>query len=290
MEYQNGYRVKPNLDEAMKWQRKAVENYRKAAENGNVYAMVDLFSSYQFGWSGVEKNAEEARKWFNKAVESGDPVALIALGNILFIEGDEKQRNEVSKLFSQAAEQEWAVKQYPSTLWYYKKGTEAERFRWAAESGDAQLQYKIATTWIAGGRNLSETERAEWLGRAAENGNAKMSYDIAMKFYFGEGGVQKNYAEAFKWFYKAATEGLTMMTTDYMPNKLINWYADACQKLGTMYAEGQGVPQNRSEGEKWAILLINNKTTMNEWGPALAKWEKETLEKVNARWRQINPQ
>jgi FOG: TPR repeat, SEL1 subfamily len=285
MEYQNWQRVKPNYDEAMKW-------YRKAADNGNGYAMVELFRKYQFGYESVEKNIEEAKKWFNKIVENGDPESLIELGEILYSYGDEEQKAVAVKLLTQAAEQDWVWAQY-------YLGINAN-VKWrnmvvntALESGNAQLLYAIAPHSIyyimdtpGGPARRAGTEPTELYRKAAENGNARMSYDIAKKFYYGD-GVQKDYAEAYKWFYKAATEGLTMMTTDYMPNMFINWYADACQKLGTMYAEGQGVPQNRSEGEKWAIMIIDNKTTMNEWGPAQAKWEKETLEKVNVRWRQI---
>ena len=48
-------------------------------------------------------------------------------------------------------------------------------------------------------------------------------------------GVPQDYAEAAKWYRKAAEQG----------------YADAQNNLGMMYVNGQGVPQDYAEAAKW---------------------------------------
>jgi TPR repeat protein len=49
---------------------------------------------------------------------------------------------------------------------------------------------------------------------------------------------QNNYAEAAKWFYLAADQGR----------------ADAQSNLGSMYAEGEGVPQDFAQALMWFTL------------------------------------
>jgi len=46
---------------------------------------------------------------------------------------------------------------------------------------------------------------------ATENGNARMKLNVGVIFYLGY-GVPKDYNEAFKLIYQAATEGRTMVT------------------------------------------------------------------------------
>jgi uncharacterized protein len=53
--------------------------------------------------------------------------------------------------------------------------------------------------------------------------------------YFNGQGVRQNYAEAVKWYRKAAEQG----------------YAWAQYNLGFMYFHGQGVPQDYAEAAKW---------------------------------------
>ena len=52
--------------------------------------------------------------------------------------------------------------------------------------------------------------------------------------------VAKNYAEAVKWYRKAAEQGL----------------ADAQNNLGRCYFLGDGVPKDYVEGYKWLLLAV----------------------------------
>jgi hypothetical protein len=60
-------------------------------------------------------------------------------------------------------------------------------------------------------------------------------------YYYGQ-GVPKNYAEAVKWFRKAAEQG----------------YAIGQSQLGLMYERGQGVPQNYVWAHMWFNLAASN--------------------------------
>ena len=68
----------------------------------------------------------------------------------------------------------------------------------------------------------------------AQQGDVQAQHLIGMLYYDGA-GTPKNYAEALKWFGKAADQGDT----------------DAQSRLGDMYTSGQGVPNNYAEAAKW---------------------------------------
>lgn len=62
-------------------------------------------------------------------------------------------------------------------------------------------------------------------------------YDLGINYQFGQ-GVAQDYAQAAKWWHKAADQG----------------FAAAQHNLGACYANGQGVPQNDIEAYKWLSL------------------------------------
>ncbi len=115
---------------------------------------------------------------------------------------------------------------------------------------------------------LAETRLlAEWVGLVDEQ------YALATAYYKGE-HVQRDYAEAFKWYHKAADQGhvisqyrLGVMydNGEGVPkdnDKAITWYRKAAEqghvsgqyKLGNKYARGKGVPQNYAEAYVWFNL------------------------------------
>jgi hypothetical protein len=77
-------------------------------------------------------------------------------------------------------------------------------------------------------------EAAKWYRKAAEQGNAEAQYNLGMMYYAGQ-GVPQDHAVAAKWYRKAAEQG----------------NASAQFNLGLMYDKRQGVPQNFPEAVKW---------------------------------------
>ena len=115
---------------------------------------------------------------------------------------------------------------------------------------------------------LAETQLlAEWVGSPEEQ------FKLGNVYYRGD-GVPKDYAQAVKWFRKAADQGLAesqnMMGVVYdrgdgVPQDAVMavaWYRKAGEQgyipaqfeLGNKYARGEGVPQNYAEAYVWYSL------------------------------------
>ena len=58
---------------------KALEQYRKAAENNYIAAIGTIGKYYYYGY-GIEKDETQAVAWFRKAAEQGDAIARHNLG------------------------------------------------------------------------------------------------------------------------------------------------------------------------------------------------------------------
>jgi len=87
------------------------------------------------------------------------------------------------------------------------------------------------------GRNGKEKDYAEavkWYRKAAEQGDADGQCNLGVMYENGY-GVTQDYAEAVKWYRKAAEQG----------------YARAQCSLGVMYQSGNGVTWDNEEALKW---------------------------------------
>ena len=72
--YSNGYGVKTDYKEALKW-------YKKAAEQEHLDALFNVGACYYNG-VGVKQDIKEAKKWFKKAADKGDQEAMNLLKRI----------------------------------------------------------------------------------------------------------------------------------------------------------------------------------------------------------------
>ncbi len=77
-------------------------------------------------------------------------------------------------------------------------------------------------------------EALKWYRKAAEQGDAKAQYDLGSMYGTGR-GVTQDYAEAARWYRKAAEQG----------------NAKAQYHLGSMYGTSRGVPQDYVQAYKW---------------------------------------
>ena len=101
---------------------------------------------------------------------------------------------------------------------------------------DAVAQFNLGTMYANGeGVQKNAAEAIKWYRRAAEQGVAEASFNLGVIYGTGD-GVPENDAEAFKWYRRAAEGGLAV----------------AQLKLGLIYALGdEGVPENDAEAFKW---------------------------------------
>ena len=200
--------IEKDLEEAVKW-------YRKAAEQGYARAQYNLGHCYEYG-KGVEKNEIETVKWYRKAAEQGYAVAQNGFG-FCYDNGTGVEKNEVEavKWYRKAAEQGYARAQYNLGV-CYDNGTgveenEIEAVKWyrkAAEQGYADAQYCLGGCYfIENGVKKNEVEAVKWFRKAAEQGNADAQYGLGICYYNGY-GIYRDKKTAREWFRKAAGQGL----------------------------------------------------------------------------------
>ncbi len=96
--------------------------------------------------------------------------------------------------------------------------------------------YSLARSLSMGGEGVEQdyAEAAKWYRKAAEQGVGEAQFNLGGCYYKGQ-GVEQDYKEAVKWFSKAADQGV----------------AEAQHSLGICYENGHGVAQDMAEAEKW---------------------------------------
>jgi hypothetical protein len=83
-------------------------------------------------------------------------------------------------------------------------------------------------------------EAAKWYRKAADQGYDVAQYNLGIMYDEGR-GVPQDYAEAVKWYRKAADQG----------------HARAQHSLGYMYDNGRGVPEDHVQAHMWYNLAAS---------------------------------
>lgn len=246
-------------------ERTAFVWYKMAAAQGYLLAQSSLGSLYATG-RGVTRDDRAAVRCFEEAAEAGDARAQFNLG-IMYTTGRGIESRDALYYesrgrywYEKAAEQKYAkaernmglmcetgrggcIKSDEEAFWWYKK---------AAQNGDAIAQCALASMYAAGrGCNKDEQEALKWYVKAAHQGDARAQSQLKTIKEMAEGGnirLQyqlgvmyleledvRDYAEAFRWFMKAAEQG----------------NIEAQRRLGDIYNNGLGVTRDYSEAIKW---------------------------------------
>ena len=88
-----------------------------------------------------------------------------------------------------------------------KEPTYSEELVERAKEGDAEAQKDLGFCYATGeGVRQDYAEAVKWYRKAAEQGYAKSQFNLGLCYVKGE-GVRQDYAEAVKWFRKAAEQG-----------------------------------------------------------------------------------
>ena len=112
-----------------------------------------------------------------------------------------------------------------------------------AAQGEAEAQYKLGIIYTNGqGVALDFAEAVKWFRKAAEQGHAGAQNDLGGMYYRGR-GLPRDFSEALKWSRRATERG----------------HAGAQVNLGTMYAEGKGVPQDYVQAYIWLNLAASKR-------------------------------
>ena len=84
-------------------------------------------------------------------------------------------------------------------LKWYRRAIEGFRLR--AEAGDAEAQNNLGRMYENGwGVEDDDAEAIKWYRLAAEQGNVTAQANLGDMYYYGQGGVSKDYGESLKWF------------------------------------------------------------------------------------------
>ena len=268
--HNNGWGVKKDKREAVRW-------YRKSAEQGLTTAQYDLGVMYEYG-TGVEEDKREAARWYSKSAEQGLADAQHNLGvmyeNGIGIKQDD---GEAVRWYRKSAEQGFAESQNnlgaaygngegvkqdyrEAYIWFsiakangQETATESIRkTEWHLYLTEAEIKSAkqeaqrrldeinnraISLSDDALTENSCETHESddlEGVRYLAEQGNMKAQYILGLMYNLGE-GVKKDNKEAVRWYRKAAEQG----------------HADAQYNLGAAYGNGEGVEQDYREAARW---------------------------------------
>ncbi len=111
-----------------------------------------------------------------------------------------------------------------------------------AAAGNVEAQDELGSMYAYGEGVASDyAEAVKWFHKAAEQGYARAQFNLGLMYRKGR-GVGEDDAEAVKWYRKAAEEG----------------DEKAQFELGMMYGIGEGVPQDYAEAVKWLRLAADH--------------------------------
>jgi len=234
---------------------KAVEFYRKAADQGYAPAQYEIALRYYIG-KGVPQSYNEYVKWLRKAAECGYAPAQLDLG-LCYAVGNYVPLNytEYIKWIRKAADQEYDQAQYEIYIAYYqghgvsKSYTDAIMWlRKAAEQGYAIAQYDLGMAYVGGrGVPINVTEALKWFREAALQGNAQAQYMLGLAYYH-KIGVQMDFIEAYKWLILATgktNDNYMIKDRNELLRRMTPEQIAEGQKRAAAFGAGESLPDNR---------------------------------------------
>lgn len=208
-EFQKGEESEAREDytQAFKW-------YRKAAEQGNASAQVNLGAMYAEG-RGVPQDFREALSWYHKAAKQGDDAAAFNLG-VMYVEGQGVARDlrKAMKWYRQAADRENALAQFNLGTMYEQSADALSLreavawYRKAALHGYAPAQVNLAVMYVDGrGVRQDFQEALRWYHAAAAKDYIPAQFNLGLTYFQGHQDLPKDLAMAYVWFSRAARQG-----------------------------------------------------------------------------------
>ncbi len=153
---------------------KAIEWYKKSAEQGNARAQYQLGLMY-FNGNGTDENKRKAIFWIKKAKDKGLKKAIK-----IWIEEDLQEIYDFNVIEEQA------------------------------ENGNAEVQYQLSEMYSTGNGVFANIDKSTyWLKRSAESGNVNAQYELAEAYYNScwRRDIQQDYKKAYYWYEKNRDNG-----------------------------------------------------------------------------------
>jgi TPR repeat protein len=215
----------------------------KAADDGDVDAMILVAESYRDGNVGLPKNEDEALRWYRRAADAGNARGMFGVG-VCYQKG-----------FGAGTDIHQAI------AWYRK----------AAGAGDVTAMFNLGYQFqIGDGADQDFAQSLIWYKKAADAGDADAMCNIGLLYEHGD-GVPQDYATAMLWYHKAFDAGMVGVMSnigmlydkglgvDQNYSKAMDCYrkaagagdAVAMNNIGSLYATGAGVMKDYEEAMKW---------------------------------------
>ena len=262
--------------------KKAYEQIRKAADEGNAIALYMMANYFSQGYGVQPINNQKAIAYFKKSYKAGYAVAGYDVAAFLpdgSPEQDEIRKNAKDKILELSNEGD--VFAQANAAWGYSEGygtavDHLEAVKWvreAAKQGYARAQCNLGVMYLHGtGVELSYEKAREWWQKAAEQGLARAQYNLGEMYYYGT-GVEQSYEKAVEWYRKAAEQRYARAQRNLGNmyfygfgvaksfEKAAGWYLKAAEQgdawaqynLGVMYDNGLGVEQSDEKAREWYL-------------------------------------
>jgi TPR repeat protein len=265
---------------AQRWadEDRAVYWYRKGAEAGFVGAQVNLARIH---WDQRSRhwNCGEAVKWTKAAADKADATALLNMG-MFYQQGTEKKVNGIGVELEQ--------KDKALTIRSVMKGEPADLAGLRAEDEivtvNGQSVAKLGISQVVSSIRESKNKPVSLGIRSTAAGSLRtvevMPHELSVKCPGVDGkDIQRDPAEAFRWFQKAAdaghATGLFFVARAYREGdgapqnyrKAMELYEqgaskgdwEAAQEISFMYSRGQGVARDEGLADKWRRRALDLK-------------------------------
>lgn len=194
--------------------KKAFYWAKRSAESGYVNAYPVLASYYESG-IGVEKDVKKAVRWLERASETGADQSTVHLGTIYFygynVPVDYRKAFDYFSLSSDPASRNFLGRMYENGLGAAKNNARArEMYESAVANGSAEGHLRLGLLNLKEGKGTRGALNDEMvvgfvsLKEEAESiGEGWTCYLLAHCYEHGY-GVEKNMAEAVRWYQKGA--------------------------------------------------------------------------------------
>lgn len=196
--------VQAQMADALHW-------WQAAAAQGHAQAQCALGLQTLSG-KHMPRNVTQALDWLTLAAEQDDARAQWNLGS-LYASGAPGLEKDLIQAFAwchRAAQLLFVPAQATLGVLYTRMGEPAQAQHWwtlAADNGDAEAQFNLATVLMAGADGKPDAERAfHWFHAAASQGLAPAQTKVGILYATGN-GVALDAIEAHKWFVLAARNG-----------------------------------------------------------------------------------
>ena len=211
---------------------KALDLYRKAADQGYAKAENNLASMYRQGL-GVKRDMVEAAKWYRKAAEQGAALAQANLASMLANgQGATKNCKEAAEWYEKAADQGVPDAQLGLCRLYYLGDVGfdkdyAQAAKWLAKPAaqdNAEAENLLGLLYQNGWGVQRDLKQAVALFQsAADQGNALAQRNLGVAYCSGT-GIKPDYIIGYKWLILSSSQG------DFIADHLIDEFQKCITK------------------------------------------------------------